>query len=100
MSTDPSPELEFIFKTALKEFERRAGTNLAQHQILDKIKNCKSADCVIKVLQEQAQTFRSFRGDDGKVMMWLKRTVNVLYGLATSSVLSGTIGLVSSHFSH
>jgi hypothetical protein len=63
--------------------------NLAQHQIIDKIKNCKSADSVIEVLQEQARAFRSFLGD-GKLVTWLKRTVNIFYALATSGVL-GTV---------
>ena len=94
MSIDPSPELKSLFETALNEFEKRAGTNLAQHQIIDKLVNCASADSVVDVLQEQAQDFRNFRGGDGKLMTWLKRTVGVLYTLSTSGVLGGGIGLV------
>ncbi|KAF8486835.1 hypothetical protein DFH94DRAFT_3546 [Russula ochroleuca] len=78
----------------MNEFEKRAGTNLIQHQIIDKLRNCDSADSVIEVLQEQAQAFRNFRGDDGKLMTWLKQTVDVLYSLSTSEVLGGAIGLV------
>jgi hypothetical protein len=44
-------------------------------------------DSVIDVLQEEAQAFRNFRGDNGKLMTWLKRTVNVLHILSTSSIL-------------
>ena len=99
MSTNTSPELKSLFEAALNEFEKRAGTSLVQHQIIDKLVNCESADSVIDVLQEQAQTFRNFRGDDGKVMTWLKRTVNVLHALSTSGVLSGAIGLVCVHSS-
>jgi hypothetical protein len=94
MSTNPSPELKSLFEAALNEFEKRAGTNLVQHQIIDKLVNCESADSVIDVLQEQAQAFRNFRGDDGKLMTWLKRTVGVLYTLSTSGVLGEGIGLV------
>ncbi|KAH9993402.1 hypothetical protein BJV77DRAFT_1067265 [Russula vinacea] len=93
MSTNPSPELKSLFEAALNEFEKRAGTNLIQHQIIDKLVNCGSADSVIEVLQEQAQAFRNFRGDDGKLMTWLKRTVNVLYTLSTSDVLREDISL-------
>jgi hypothetical protein len=99
MSINPPPELKSLFEDALIEFEKRAGTNLVQHQILDKLLNCESAGSVIDVLQEQAQAFRNFRGDDGKVMTWLKRTVNVLHALSTSGVLSGAIGLVCVHSS-
>ena len=98
MSIDPPQELKSLFETALNEFEKRAGTNLIQHQIIDELKNCESADSVINVLQNQAQAFRNFRGDDG-LMAWLKRTVNVLYTLSTSSVLGGAIGLVCVHSS-
>ena len=94
MSIDPSPELKSLFETALNEFEKRAGTNLAQHQIIDKLVNCASADSVIDVLQEQVQDLRNFRGGDGKLMMWLKRTVGVLYTFSTSGVLGGGVGLV------
>ena len=94
MSTNSSLELKLLFETALNEFEKRAGSNLTQHQIIDKLVNCESADSVIDVLQEQAQAFRNFRGDDGKLMTWLKRTVNVLYTLSTSGVLGEGIGLV------
>ena len=94
MSTNSSLELKLLFETALNEFEKRAGSNLTQHQIIDKLVNCESADSVIDVLQEQAEAFRNFRGDDGKLMTWLKRTVNVLYTLSTSGVLGEGIGLV------
>jgi hypothetical protein len=94
MSIDPSPELKSLFEAASEEFEKRAGTNLFQHQIIDKLANCQSADSVIDVLQQEAQAFRDFRGDDGRLMTWLKRTVNVLYVLSTSSVLGEGIGLV------
>ena len=65
---------------------------MVQHQITDKLVNCDSADSVIGVLKEQAQALRNFRGDDGKLMTWLKRTVNVLYTLSTSGVLGEGIG--------
>ena len=93
MSFDPSQELKSLFETALNEFEKRTGTNLTHHQIIDELKNSESADSVINVLQKQAQAFRNFR-DDGKLMIWLKRTVNVLHTLSTSSVLGGAIALV------
>ena len=94
MSNNPPPELKSLFESALNEFERRAGTSLDRHPIIDKLVNCESADSVIDVLQDQSQAFRNFRGDDGKLMTWLKRTVKVVYTLSTSGVLGGAIGLV------
>jgi len=100
MATDPSPELKSLFEATLSEFEKRTGTNLIQHQIIDKLVNCESADSVIDVLQEQAQAFRDFRGDGGKIMTWVKRTVNVSYSLSTSNVLRENIGLVCVYSFH
>ena len=99
INPSPGPQLNSLFEAALDEFEKRAGTNLLQHQIIDKLVNCQSADAIIDVLQEEAQAFRNFRGDDGKLMTWLKRTVNVLYILSTSSILGEGIGLVRLHTS-
>lgn len=53
--------------------------NLLQRQIIDKLVNCQSANSFLDVLQEQAQAFRNFLGDDSKLMTCFKRTVNVLY---------------------
>jgi hypothetical protein len=100
MSINPSPELKSLLEDALHEFENRAGTNLIQHQIIDRLKDCESPDSVIEVLREQAQAFRNFRGDDDKLMIWLKRTVDVLHTLSTSGVLGEGIGLVCKYSFH
>ena len=99
MSINPSPELKSLFEAALDDFEKRSETNLLQHQIIHKLANCQSADSVIDVLQQEAQALHNFRGD-GKLMTWLKRTVNVLHMLSTSSILGQGIGLVRIHTSH
>ncbi|KAH9957784.1 hypothetical protein BC827DRAFT_1157101 [Russula dissimulans] len=93
MSTDPSPELNSLFQTALREFESRAGTNLVQHQVFNRLRTCQSVDSVLDVLHEQTQAFRNFRGNDGKLMMWIKRIVHVLHSLSTSGVLGEGVGL-------
>ena len=100
MSINQSPELKSLFEAALDDFEKRSGTNLLQHQIIHKLANCQSADSVVDVLQQEAHAFRNFRGEDGKLMTWLKRTVNVLYILSTSSILGQGISLVRLHTPH
>jgi hypothetical protein len=94
MSTHPTPSLRSLFEAALNEFEKRAGTNLVQHQIIDKLGDCESADSVINVLREQAQAFRELQGEDSRIMTWLKRTVHVLHTLSITGVLGEAIGLV------
>jgi hypothetical protein len=86
--------LRSLFETALKEYEKQAGTNLLDNRLIIKLQSCNSADSINAVLQERAQAFHKFRGDDGKLIRWLRRTVNVLYTLSTSSVLGAAVGLV------
>ncbi|KAH8994004.1 hypothetical protein EDB92DRAFT_350268 [Lactarius akahatsu] len=57
------------------------------------LQGCNSANAISDVLQEQAQAFHEFRGNDGKVIQWLKRAVHVLHTLSTSSVLGEGVGL-------
>ena len=100
MSINPSPELKSLSEAALEEFENPSGTNSLQHQIIDKLVNYQSANSVLDVLQGQAQAFRKFRGDDSKLMAWLKRTVNALYILSTISILSEGISSARLYASH
>ncbi len=96
MTSDPSPEsnLRSVFEFALREYEKHAGTNLLDNPLTIKLRSCDSADAVRAVLQEQAQAFHNFRGDDGKLMRRLKRTVHVLHTLSTSSAINEGVSLV------
>jgi hypothetical protein len=93
MSVNPYPELQSLFETALNQYKNQAGVNLLEHQLALRLTSCDEVDSAITVLQEQAEAFRKSRGDDGKVMTWLKRTVHVLYGLS-NGVLGAGIGSV------
>ena len=86
--------LQSLFETALKEYEKQAGTNLLDNRIIINLQSCESAEDISAILQEQAQAFHKFRGNDGKLTRWLKRTVHVLHTLSTSSVLGAGVGLV------
>lgn len=96
MSSDPvaKSNLGALFDAALKEYEKQAGTNLLDNGLIIQLQSCESADAISAVLQEQAQALRMFRGGDGKLISWLKRTVNVLHALSTSSALGAGVGLV------
>ena len=94
MSADSSPELKSLFETALTEFEKRAGTNLLQHQVIETLANCESADSVIDFLQQQAQLSNKISGEDSILIKWLKRTVHVLHALSTNDIIREHITLV------
>jgi hypothetical protein len=92
----PSSPLSFrtLFNTALQDYESQTGTRLVDHPLSKQLEACDSVDSITATLQEQAQIFRKFRGDDGKLMKSLKSSVDVLYTLSISTVLGEGIGLV------
>ncbi|KAH9083693.1 hypothetical protein EDB83DRAFT_2330627, partial [Lactarius deliciosus] len=95
MSLDTFSEsnLRSLLETALTEYEKKTGTKLLDNTLTIKLQGCNSANAISDVLQEQAQAFHEFRGNDGKVIQWLKRTVHVLHTLSTSSALGEGVGL-------
>jgi fungal STAND N-terminal Goodbye domain len=79
--------LQSLLEGAFTEYEKRAGRSLIEHPLLIRLKQCNSVESVTEVLEEKAQAFRNFRGDDGKMMKSLKHAVHVLYALSTSAAL-------------
>ena len=96
MSLTLTPDVQPLFEAALREYEKRAGTNLIKNELSSKLKTCNCADDVIEVLQEQAQAFKKYRGDRGTMMTRLKQAVNVLCNLSTSTVVEQGIGMIVS----
>ena len=82
-----------LFNAALQDYENQTRISLVDHPLVNRLKSCDSVDSITAILQEYAQIFHEFRGDDGKLMKLLKYTVNILYPLSTSTA---GIGLVRS----
>jgi hypothetical protein len=91
---EPSPSFQLLLGKALLDYEKQTGTKLADHPLAKQIETCDSVDSITLVLEEQAQAFREFRGNDGKIMKSLKSVVRVLHKLSTSTALGEGIGLV------
>jgi hypothetical protein len=83
-----------LFNAALQDYEDQTGNRLVDHPFTKQLETCDSVDSITAVLQEQAQTFHDFRGDNGKLLKSLKSSVDVLYTLSISAVLGEGIGLV------
>ena len=77
-----SPTLQDIFDAALVEYTNQTGTDLTTHPLATELQNCKSADDLLLVLEEQARAFREFREGNKRLMKILEPTVNVLYTLS------------------
>ena len=82
-----------LFNSALQDYENQTRISLVDHPLFNRLRSCNSIDSITTILQEHAQIFREFRGDDGKLVKSLKYTVNILYPLSTSAA---GIGLVRS----
>ena len=89
-----STSFQGLFNAALKNYENETGTKLVEHPLAKQLETCNSAESITIVLEEQAQKFRKFRGNDGKIMKFLKSSVDVLYPLFNSTTVTGLIGLV------
>ncbi|KAF8466110.1 hypothetical protein DFH94DRAFT_848535, partial [Russula ochroleuca] len=92
MSQTSSSSFKDLFNAALRDYENKTGINLVDDPLAKKFENCNSVDSITAIIQEQAQIFRKFRGDDGKLMKSLKTSVDVLYALSNTA-LGGGIGL-------
>ena len=86
-----SSRFQVLFESALQDYQNQTGTTLADHPLAEKLQYCDSVESVTAVLQEQAQEFSKFRGDDGKFMKSLKSVVSVLYTLSASTALGEAI---------
>ena len=91
-----SSSFQDLFNAALQEYENQTGCKLMEHPLAKQLETCDSVESITAILQEQAQIFRSFRGDDGKLMKSVKSSVDVIYTLSVSTVLGEGIGLVHS----
>jgi hypothetical protein len=89
-----SSTFQTLFNTALQDYKDKTGTSLIDHPIAKQLETCESVSSITTILQEQAQSFREFRGKDGKLMKSLNSSVDVLCAPSISSALNEAIGLV------
>jgi hypothetical protein len=82
---------QILFNAALQDYQNQTGNSLIDHPLVKQLESCDSVDSITAILQEKAQIFCNFRGDDGKLMKSMKYSVNFLY---TLSVSTASIGLV------
>ena len=74
-----------LFNAALQDYENQTRTSLLDHHLVNRLKSCDSVNSITDILQEHAQIFHEFKGDDGKLMKSLKYIVNILYPLSIST---------------
>jgi hypothetical protein len=89
-----SSSFRILFDAALEDYKDKTGNTLIDHPIAKQLETSESVDSITSILQEQAQVFREFRENDGKLMKALKSSVDVLCAPSISSALNEAIGLV------
>jgi hypothetical protein len=88
------PSFRILFDAALQHYKDKTGNSLTDHPIAKQLETCESVDSITAILQEQAQSFREFRENDGKLMKAFNSSVDVLCAPSISSALNVAIGLV------
>ena len=96
MSQPPSlsPTFRILFDAALQDYKDKTRDTLTDHPIAKQLEACESVNSIAAILQEQAQSFREFRENDGKLMKALNSSIDVLCAPSISSALDEAIGLV------
>ena len=89
-----STTLQALFDAALQDYKDKTGNTITDHPIAKQLETCESVGSITAVLQEQAQSFREFRENDGKLMEALSSSVDVLCAPSIKSALNEAVGLV------
>jgi hypothetical protein len=89
-----SSTFQALFNAALLDYKDKTGNTLIDHPIAEQLETCDSVDSITTVLQEQAQSFREFSENDGKLMKALNSSVDILCLPSISSALAEAIGFV------
>ncbi len=94
MSSPPgSSRLRDLFETALVDYEKQTGTDLAKHTLADLLQDCNSVEDVAAVLSKQAKGLKEFREQD-KVLKPLEKVLTVLHLVSSGSSIAKHVSLV------
>jgi len=88
-----SSHLRVLFETALEDYKKETGIELAKHSLAERLQDCNSVESVTDILREQAQDFKEFREKD-KVLKPLKKVLTVLHRLPSAANVAQHVGLV------
>jgi hypothetical protein len=92
-SSSSSSNLQSIFETSLKEYEKKTEKSLVTHPLMARLQACNSPTDILAVLRSQAEKVEQTMSADDKLIKWLEPIVNVLS--VSSSVISAGVGVVN-----
>ena len=88
-----SSHLRVLFETALEDYKRQTGIELAKHPLAERLQYYNSVESITAILCEQAQDFKQFREKD-KVLEPLGKVLTVLHKLPSAANFAQDVGLV------
>jgi hypothetical protein len=91
---EQTSSFQTLFSAALQDYQSHTGNSLIDHPLVKQLESCDSVDSITAILQEKAEIFRDFRGDDGKLIQSMKYSVNILYTLSTNTAGIGLVHLI------
>ena len=80
-TTAPS-NFQSIFDTALSDYAKQTGIDLATHPSAQTLQNCNSVDAILEILQDKANQFQAYRDGNRRLIKCLKPVVQVLHAVA------------------
>ena len=91
-ATSPSSDIERIFDTALKSYQKKTKKNLKDHDLFKQLKGCDSPGALLAKFQATQFDDPSQTWSDDRLKRWLVPTLNVL--CAFSDTLGEGVSLV------
>ena len=76
--TLPSSNIERIFETALKSYQKKTKQDLKKHNLFQQFEKCDSPAAILAAFQDDKFSPSRTGGED-KLKKWLIPTINVLY---------------------
>ena len=91
-TTSSSSDIERIFDTALKSYQKKTKKNLKDHDLFKQLEGCDSPAAILAKFQSAHFDDQSQTGSDDRLKRWLVPTLNVL--CAFSDTLDEGVSLV------
>jgi hypothetical protein len=89
----PATSFQAILDKALDDYREQIGVELDKHPFAGDLRGSDSPDKVLKLLEDKANAFKTYRDGNRKLIDWLSPVVQVVHTL--SGVLGEAVSLVS-----
>ena len=91
-TANSSPTFQSILDSALSEYAKQTGIDLATHPSAQILQNCNSADAILDLLGDKAKQFQAYRDGNRNLINCLKPVVQVLH--AVTGILGEAAAMV------